>query len=103
MAGKMVISVVHPEDAAELIRILNNEGFRVTRMATSGGFLRQGKSTLMIGVPEEQVDLVVEIIRANTHARSRRGWWRRPGKHQEGAAIVFVMNMEQAQWAALEA
>jgi uncharacterized protein YaaQ len=50
--------------------------------------------TLMIGVNEEQVDQVMTLIRENTHQRSRKGWWARPGKHQEGA-VAFVMAMEQ--------
>ena len=97
MAGKMVMCIVHPEDAKELIKVLNTAGFRVTQASTTGGFLRQGKATLMIGVDETHVDQVMDIIRENTHPRARKGWWARPGKHQEGAATVFVMEMEQAE------
>ena len=61
------------------------------------GTICQGKATLMIGVSEAQVDQVMDIIRDNTHPRARRGWWARPGKHQEGAATTFVMDMEQAE------
>jgi uncharacterized protein YaaQ len=49
----------------------------------------------MIGVDETQVEDVLTLIRANTHTRSRRGWWARPGKHQESAATIFVLDMEQ--------
>jgi uncharacterized protein YaaQ len=94
MAGKMVMCVVHPEDAQDLVKVLNASGFYVTQASTTGGFLRQGKVTLMIGVNEEQVEQVMTLIRENTHRRSRGGWWARPGKHQEGA-VVFVMGMEQ--------
>jgi hypothetical protein len=38
---------------------------------------------------------VLSIIKENTHARSRRGWWARPGPHEEGAATIFVVDMEQ--------
>lgn len=94
VAGKMVMSVVHPEDAPALTKKLNQAGFRVTQVATRGGFLRQGNVNLMIGVDERDVDKVVDIIRDNTHQRARRGWWLRPGKHQEGA-VAFVVDMEQ--------
>jgi uncharacterized protein YaaQ len=98
MAGKMVMSIVHAEDAQELTKTLNRAGFRVTQAATRGGFLRQGNVTLMIGVDDDDVDKVMELIRENTHPRSRGGWWLRPGKHQEGA-VAFVVGMEQAQLA----
>jgi uncharacterized protein YaaQ len=90
------MSIVHPEDAQDLTKQLNAAGFRVTQAATQGGFLRRGNVTLMIGVQEIDVDRVMEIIRANTHPRSRRGWWLRPGAHEEGA-IAFVVDMEQAR------
>jgi len=97
MAGKMVISIVHIEDAPEVVKVLNGAGFGVTQMSTTGGFLRHGNATLMIGVEEEQVDQVMEIIKANTKPRSQKGWWRRPGRHQMGAATVFVVDMERAR------
>jgi uncharacterized protein YaaQ len=95
MAGKMIMCIVHHEDSEGLTRVLNQAGYRVTRSASTGGFLRQGKVSLMIGVDESQVDDVLNLIRENTHARSRGGWWARPGKHKEGAATVFVLDMEQ--------
>ncbi len=94
MAGKMVMSVVHSEDAQELTEKLNRAGYRVTQVATRGGFLRQGNVNLMIGVDERDVSKVMDIIRDNTHQRSRKGWWLRPGKHREGA-VAFVVDMEQ--------
>jgi uncharacterized protein YaaQ len=99
MAGKMVMCIVHPQDMEDLIKALNVAGFRVTRSSTTGGFLRQGMSTLLIGVHEEQVDQVMNIIRENTRPRRQRGWWLRPGKHEIGAATVFVMDMEQPNMA----
>jgi uncharacterized protein YaaQ len=96
MAGKMVMSVVHPEDAQGLIKVLTQTGFRVTQTATQGGFLRRGNVTLMIGVEERDVDQVMGLIRDNTHPRSRKGWWLRPGQFEEGA-VAFVVDMEQAK------
>ena len=95
MTGKMVMSVVHPEDAQGLIKVLNQSGFRVTQAATRGGFLRHGNVTLMIGVDEGDVDQVMTIIGENTQQRSRGGWWLRPGKIKEGA-VAFVVDMQQA-------
>jgi nitrogen regulatory protein PII len=96
MSGKMVMSIVHPEDAQQVTKTLNDAGFRVTQAATRGGFLRHGNVTLMIGVDEDDVDQVMDIIRQNTRQRSRGGWWLRPGRYQEGA-VAFVVGMEQAR------
>ena len=95
MAGKMIMCIVHHEDSEPLTRVLNQAGYRVTRSASTGGFLRQGKVSLIIGVDKAHVDDVLDLIRDNTHKRSRGGWWARPGKHKEGAATVFVLDMEQ--------
>jgi uncharacterized protein YaaQ len=92
----MIMSVVHHEDAQNLIKELSAAGFGVTQAATRGGFLRHGNVTLMIGVDEEHVDRIMEIIREHTHPRSRGGWWLRPGKIEEGA-VAFVMDMEQVK------
>ena len=54
--------------------------------------------TLMIGVDEQDVDKVMELLSEYTHPRARGGWWLRPGKHREGA-VAFVVGMEQAQLA----
>jgi len=97
MAGKMVISIVHPEDTQDVVKALNAEGFRVTQASTTGGFLRQGNVTLLTGVEENQVDQVMDIVKGNTKSRSRKGWWLRPGKHRTSAATVFVVDMERAK------
>jgi uncharacterized protein YaaQ len=96
VAEKMIMSIIHPEDAQDLTKKLTQAGFRVTQAATQGGFLRRGNVTLMIGVQEDDVQQVIEIIGENTHLRSRGGWWLRPGAHKEGA-IAFVVDMEQAK------
>lgn len=96
MTGKMVMGIVHPEDAGEVTKKLNDAGYRVTQAATRGGFLRRGNVTLLIGVGKDDVDQVMDIIRENTRQRSRKGWWLRPGRYQEGT-VAFVVGMEQAR------
>ena len=60
---KLVIAIVHDEDSYEVIDNLNDKGFQVTKLATTGGFLKAGNTTLMIGVEKEKVEDVLEIIR----------------------------------------
>ena len=59
---KLVLAIVQDDDALDLIEDLNDKGFRVTKLATTGGFLKSGNTTLMIGVEAEQVDDVINII-----------------------------------------
>lgn len=51
---KLVYAIVHDEDSPRLTVELNKTGFRVTRLNSSGGFLRSGNTTLMLVVEEDQ-------------------------------------------------
>ena len=58
---KLVLAIVQDDDALDLIEELNDKGFRVTKLATTGGFLKSGNTTLMIGVEIDKVDIVINI------------------------------------------
>ncbi|MCP4143462.1 MAG: hypothetical protein GY755_24780 [Chloroflexi bacterium] len=60
---KMVIAIVRDADLDDILDTLLEENFRVTRIASSGGFFRRGNATLMLGVTEERVEKALEIIR----------------------------------------
>lgn len=60
---KMVIAIVRDADNDTILQALLDADYRVTKIASSGGFLRRGNTTLMIGVDEEQVEVVIQIIR----------------------------------------
>ena len=59
---KLVIAIVQDDVALDLIDGITDEGFRVTKLATTGGFLKSGNTTLMIGVEKERVDVVINLI-----------------------------------------
>jgi len=59
---KLIIAIVQDDDAGELIDILTDTGFRVTKLATTGGFLKSGNTTLMIGVELEKIDEALKVI-----------------------------------------
>lgn len=59
---KLIIAIVQDNDAGELIDALTEGGFRVTKLATTGGFLKSGNTTLMIGVEASKVDEVLGLI-----------------------------------------
>jgi uncharacterized protein YaaQ len=60
---KLVITIVRDVDAGPVIEQLVTHGHRVTRVASTGGFLRRGNVTLLIGVEEQQVQAVIDILR----------------------------------------
>ena len=60
---KLILAVVRDIDSEAVIRTLVDAGYRVTRLASTGGFLRRGNMTLMIGVEEGDVQTVTELMR----------------------------------------
>src|SRR6267378_3674468 len=70
-AVKLVTAIVHSEDAGNLVDALLEKEFRATRLQSSGGFLKQGNATILVGVEDDQVDAVLEIVSANCHSRKQ--------------------------------
>ena len=59
---KLIIAIIRDELSGPILECLIQEEFRVTRIASTGGFLRRGMTTLMIGVEDEKVDQAIELI-----------------------------------------
>jgi uncharacterized protein YaaQ len=59
---KLVIAIIRDIDASAVIEELVSHGHRVTRVASTGGFLRRGNTTLLIGVEEQHVQAVIDIL-----------------------------------------
>ena len=59
---KLLIAIIHDEDSDQILQSLVQEEFRVTRIASTGGFLRRGMTTLMIGVEDEKVDDAIHLV-----------------------------------------
>jgi uncharacterized protein YaaQ len=66
---KLVVAVVHADDASRCSDALTEAGFVVTRFTTSGGFLQKGNATLLVGVDAVRADEVVDILRKHAHRR----------------------------------
>ena len=104
---KLIIAIVQDDDSADLIGIINKAGFRVTKLATTGGFLRSGNTTLMIGVEENKVEAVLGIIEKTCETReqiitspspvagSTGVYVPYPVEVQVGGATVFVVDVDK--------
>jgi uncharacterized protein YaaQ len=67
---KMIIVIVKDQDADALTQALTAGAFRVTRIASTGGFLRSGVVTLLMGVEDSQVEQAVGVMRAKMGSSS---------------------------------
>lgn len=104
---KLVVAIVQGEDAGQTVQALNEAGISVTKLASSGGFLQQGNATLLIGVDDDRVELVLGLIRDNCRERNRyltpmppmvepgEMFMPFPVEVQVGGATIFVLNVEQ--------
>jgi uncharacterized protein YaaQ len=68
---KLVIAVIQDKDRGKANDALLAEGFKFTNIASTGGFLREGNVTFFIGVEDDQVDKVIEVLSASCKAREQ--------------------------------
>ena len=66
---KLIVAIVQDQDAISLIDDLTEKNHRVTKLASTGGFLKSGNTTLLIGVEEEDIDEVISIVDRNCKTR----------------------------------
>lgn len=68
---KLVFAIVHDDDSSKITDELNANGFSVTKLCSTGGFLRSGNTTLLMGVEEDKVDMVIDIIEKKSKSRKQ--------------------------------
>jgi uncharacterized protein YaaQ len=68
---KLIVAIVHNEDAKVLIDGLLSRHHRATWLHSSGGFLKQSNATILVGVEDDKVDEIVAIIREKCHSRTQ--------------------------------
>ncbi len=83
---KLLIAIIKDEDNEAVSRALTDEDFRVTFIASTGGFLRSGRSTLLVGVEDDQVEKALDVIRVSC---------KKPEKSKEKRATIFVLKVNQ--------
>jgi uncharacterized protein YaaQ len=82
---KLIISIIRDSDSDNVSHALTSATFRVTSIASTGGFLRRGQTTLLIGLEDEQVDTALDIIRRTCTPPSDPGTKR---------ATIFVLKVD---------
>jgi uncharacterized protein YaaQ len=104
---KLVVAIVHNEDAGPLVDALLDREYRATRLNSSGGFLKQSNATIILGVEDDQTEAVLEIVRETCHARTQvvnpmppimepgEFFMPYPLEVEVGGATVFVVAVER--------
>ena len=80
---KLMFVIVRDTDAGEVVQSLVENKYRVTRVASTGGFLRRGNVTLMIGVEGEKVEAVIDLLKEACC----------PPEELQHRATIFVVDM----------
>ncbi len=85
---KLIIAIVQDEDASRLINSLMSDGYRVTKLATTGGFLRSGNTTLLVGVEDDKLKNAMSIIEKVCEPQADRHLARADLRHHRGVRAL---------------
>ena len=102
--AKLLIAIVHTEDAGQLVEAMRGADFRVTEVLSRGGFLQARNAMLYIGVEDDEVDEAMHLIEENCSSRVENvpveplgafetNWL--PTEVTHGGATVFVVPLEE--------
>jgi len=104
---KLIMAVVQDKDSNRLSDALVEKDFQATKLASTGGFLKAGNTTFMIGVKDKEVDEALDIIKENCKSREQLvapispmggnadSYVPYPVEVQVGGATVFILPVEQ--------
>lgn len=104
---KLIIAIVHERDKQRVSDALLQAGHQFTTIAATGGFLRDGNSTMLIGTPVDKVDNVIDCIRGCCSSREEyinqppldvlgtTAMMMNPIKVNVGGAIIFMVDVER--------
>ena len=108
-AMKMVLAVLQGDDYADTVDELNRDGFSITILSSTGGFLKKKSVTIMVGVEESKLERVLAIIKRCAGNRQQLSYTTMatgtsctsvplaPVQVRAGGAVVFVLDLEQLE------
>ncbi|MDE6182226.1 MAG: cyclic-di-AMP receptor [Eubacteriales bacterium] len=102
---KLVMAIVKDDDVLNIMNELSVAGYGVTKLASTGGFLKVGNTTLICGVEDEKVDDVIEIIKKEGHSKKQftngintnntNNYVQPPIEVTVGGATIFVLDIDK--------
>jgi uncharacterized protein YaaQ len=106
---KLLVAIVHGEDAGPLVAALLARDYRTTRLQSSGGFLKRSNATIILGVEDAAIEDVMTIVRENCTTRTQavnpvppimepgEFFMPYPLEVEVGGATVFVLPVERVE------
>lgn len=104
---KLIVAVIHDRDQKRATEALLRAGYKFTKIASTGGFLREGNVTVLIGAEAQEVDAILTLINDSCKTREQYvnvlppeatpvgTFLSNPVKVQVGGAVVFVVDVER--------
>ncbi|OKL35755.1 cyclic-di-AMP receptor [Domibacillus mangrovi] len=104
---KLIMAIVQDQDSNKLSHALIEHQFRATKLASTGGFLKAGNTTFMIGIEDERLEEALHIVKQNCQSRDQvvpplsplggnvDAYVPYPIEVPVGGATVFVLPVEQ--------
>ena len=103
---KLIIAIVNSDDSSSVQGALTEGGYFVTKLSTTGGFLKKGNTTFFVGTNDDKVEDCISIIKAHSKKRVEKEPTVPPTEMGEfftpimvdvlvGGATVFVLNIHQ--------
>ena len=82
---KLVLAILKDDDIEAVLQALTMQGFRATRVASTGGFFHKGNTSLLIGVDDNRVDAAIQVMREKTV----------PAEDNSKRGTIFVVPVER--------
>lgn len=104
---KLAVCIVHSRDKGKITDELVRAGFKFTVIGSTGGFLREGNTTFLIGIEDDELDALYSVVEQNCQTREQvvnvmpfetgpqGGFMASPVKVPVGGAVVFLLPVEQ--------
>ncbi|HET7521854.1 MAG TPA: cyclic-di-AMP receptor [Bacillales bacterium] len=104
---KLILAVVQDKDSSRLSNALSEMNFRSTKLASTGGFLKAGNTTFLIGTEDYRVDKAIDVIKENCKSREQLispgapiggnadAYVPHPVEVEVGGATVFVLPVDR--------
>lgn len=104
---KLVIAVVQDQDVSGLLEAVTAARLNATKLASTGGFLREGNSTILIGVEKDRLDEALDIVKETCRTRQQLiaplssvgrsvgAFVTTPVEVPAGGATIFVLDVER--------
>lgn len=103
---KIILAIIQDKDSNRLSNELIDANIRATKLSSTGGFLKAGNSTFIVGIEDDRVEEALEIIKKTCESRkqfvstpvtldiSMDGGVPYPVEVEVGGATVFVLPVE---------